>query len=312
MLTHSKLKPYQCEKCSKKFIDQRTLERHLKTHMGWYSIGNKNMDFKIKCMFFLTDNEFYECTLCSAKSGRKDNIRRHVRNLHADSEDELQLILQRIFDNFSKKRVGLKENKTEPEAPMNVLLDKITPDCVQQTNESNQTESAKETTKPTEIVRNNATSVIKFVGRTQEVQQTQDEDQSSGVVENNIANSAISDKTSSPSTQSKKQNPTEHESRTNSIDPIGVNLPSLEPLSFDRFPTMAPLPLLNTNTNLNVYRQLLSPYLKKPSEPVPIETGNSKPVETTSTSNKSLKSASTVVIDRPPKKMIEKYDIFRN
>lgn len=272
----------------------------------------KSMDFEVKCIFFLTDNEFYECTLCSAKSGRKDNIRRHVRNLHADSEDELQLILQRIFDNFSKKRVGLKENKTEPEAPMNVLVDKISPDCVQQTNEINQTESAMETTKPTEIVRNNATSVIKFVGRTQEVQQTQDEEQSSGVVVNNIVNNAISDKTSSSSTQLKKQNPTENESRTNSIDPIDVNLPSLEPLSFDRFPTMAPLPLLNTNTNLNVYRQLLSPYLKKPSEPAPSEAGNSKPVETTSSPNKSVKSASAVVIDRPPKKMIEKYDFFRN
>lgn len=34
MLTHSKSKPHQCEKCSKKFVDLRTLERHLKTHMG--------------------------------------------------------------------------------------------------------------------------------------------------------------------------------------------------------------------------------------------------------------------------------------
>lgn len=34
LLTHSKSKSHQCKKCSKKFIDQRTLERHGRTHLG--------------------------------------------------------------------------------------------------------------------------------------------------------------------------------------------------------------------------------------------------------------------------------------
>lgn len=44
MLTHSKSKSHQCKKCSKKFIDQRTLERHGRTHLG--NISNLRLPFR--------------------------------------------------------------------------------------------------------------------------------------------------------------------------------------------------------------------------------------------------------------------------
>lgn len=55
----------ECNICSKRFINHRSLERHQKIH--------KNVKFK--------------CTLCEkVVSNRKDNIRRHIRHLHGDIE----------------------------------------------------------------------------------------------------------------------------------------------------------------------------------------------------------------------------------
>lgn len=55
----------KCSKCFKRFFNQRTLERHQKIH--------KSLKFR--------------CTLCEkVVSNRKDNIRRHIKHLHADVE----------------------------------------------------------------------------------------------------------------------------------------------------------------------------------------------------------------------------------
>lgn len=45
----------------------------------------------------------------------------------------------------------------------------------------------------------------------------------------------------------------------------GVEMPTYQPLTLDPIPQMEPLPLLTThnNSNLSVYRQLLSPYLRR-------------------------------------------------
>lgn len=263
-------------------------------------------------LFIFIDNEFYECTLCTAKSGRKDNIRRHVRNLHADSEDELQLILRKIFDNFAKKKhesSAPKENKTEKsDTTLNVV--EIEMACAEQTNETNRSlepmECMEETTNSSEIVRNIATSVIKFVGRAPDVQLAQNKSPSRSSREHKITSPAINDKAEPNPAKPKSQ----HSIEKDSIPEIGVNLPSFEPLSFDQFPDIAPLPLLNTNTNLNVYRQLLSPYLKKQSEPTPKVDSNIRPIEPQKSPK--VRPTATVVIDRPPKKRIEKYDIYRN
>ncbi|XP_055304428.1 zinc finger protein 25-like [Sitodiplosis mosellana] len=297
MLTvHSKSKPYQCEKCSKKFIDQRTLERHWKTHL---------------------DNLFYECTLCSAKSGRKDNIRRHVRNLHSESDEELQLILDKIFDNFEKRKTNsiacsnvVREEKTEKSrAAMNTDQSVNVAACVQELNEVRKSVE-EEPIKPLSVVRNIATSVIKFVGRSQDVSVQKGEEKSAKQAE-------IVDKPEPIQVEESLEVVHGQLSSTatepDPIAEIGVNLPSLEPLNFDAFPNIAPLPLINTNTNLTVYRQLLSPYLKKQPDSSNASTNDDASMQPRRSPKKNYKPSSTptMVIDRPPKKMIEKYEFYR-
>lgn len=86
----------------------------------------------------------------------------------------------------------------------------------------------------------------------------------------------------------------------NDLDLTPINY---KPLNYEPFPEIAPLPLLNTSSNLSVYRQLLSPYLKKPT--------NATAAAAASTATMNVKQPSkqtpVFVIDRPPKKMIEKY-----
>lgn len=161
------------------------------------------------------------------------------------------------------------------------------------------------------IVRNIATSVIKFVGRSQDISMQKEEENSAKRNESPI------DKPEPSRIESKSVRLEQEQSRSmaNEPDPIaeiGVNLPSLEPLNFDPFPDITPLPLINTNTNLTVYRQLLSPYLKKQPDSSN-QNSNSTSVQPRGLPKKNYKSSSTtMVIDRPPKKMIEKYEIYRN
>lgn len=254
-----------------------------------------------------------------------------MRNLHAESEDELRLILQKIFDNFANKKgngsTAPIENKTERSEAATKTVSAIEKNvgCEQHdVNAINEVIKEPEmTAKSPDVVRNIATSVIKFVGRVQDVQPAEREAQSENANQNESTKSAtaIRDRDEPETVVSKPRTKSLNETITSTliqtIDPeIAVNLPSLEPLSFDQFPDIAPLPLLNTNTNLNVYRQLLSPYLRKPAEPTRTDTGHSvQPIDSPqSTQTNKLKSgptATTVVIDRPPKKMIDKYEIFR-
>lgn len=261
--------------------------------------------------------------MCPAKSGRKDNIRRHVRNLHSESDDELREILHKIFENFNKKKIelteqmsGLREEKTEN--VMRSVVDEFQKNtiCVEQSNETNTAVSS------TNVVRNIATSVIKFVGRSQNIQTYWPEEKNSNKkhLQSKQTSSLTKDESSAKfyqAIQMERKSPCPVQTiDTGTIDSIsesneiGVNLPSLEPLNFDPFPDITPLPLLNTNTNLTVYRQLLSPYLRK------TENSNEKPTNSTSTGNATQVETTTIppptlVIDRPPKKMIEKYEIFR-
>lgn len=240
-----------------------------------------------------------------------------MRNLHSDSDEELHQILEKIFDNFDKKKnkstadssVVVREEKTEKSmAAMNTNESVNVAACVQEPNEVR--ESIEEIVKPLAVVKNIATSVIKFVGRSQEVcvhevdekrakqsEKTADQPEPPIQIEPELVrvNHPIPSAISEP----------------DSIIEIGVNLPSLEPLNFDPFPDITPLPLIKTNTNLTVYRQLLSPYLKKQPD-----SSNSSSHSSTSTeprdSPKKASSTTTMVIDRPPKKMIEKYEFYRN
>lgn len=273
-------------------------------------------------LFSHSDNQFYECTLCSAKSGRKDNIRRHVRNLHSESDEELRSILAKIFDNFEKKKNELSEKSIDAREKKTDKSHAIQTAKTAVTNEGNN--SNEDAIKSTGVVRNIATSVIKFVGRSQDIQLAHKEAEKTSPSPIQII---ISDSDKSERFEGDKFAPwkkrrqieskpyavtNESAGVVDSIAEIGVNLPSLEPLNFDPFPDIAPLPLLNTNTNLTVYRQLLSPYLKKP--PDLSNDSSNAPVQPQISPNKHLRSGSTtsMVIDRPPKKMIEKYEIYRN
>lgn len=162
--------------------------------------------------------------------------------------------------------------------------------------------------KSMEVVRNIATSVIKFVGRSQDV--THEEQEETNITQNEM-NKFTVETSESIRIESKPQMLSILEpSASDPVAEIGVNLPSLEPLNYDPFPDIAPLPLINTNTNLTVYRQLLSPYLKKQSATA---SESSDTVSSQRSPNKHLKSSSTAMVcDRPPKKMIEKYEIYRN
>lgn len=260
-------------------------------------------------MFHSTDNLFYECTLCSAKSGRKDNIRRHVRNLHSESDEELQQILDKIFDNFEKRKSGLtafsnvvREEKTEKSiAAINTVQIANVAACAQELSLV-EMPVGDVPVKPSGVVRNIATSVIKFVGRSQDVSTRQDGEYT---VENPI-------QVEPESVEVEPEQPSSTATEHYPIAEIGVNLPSLEPLNFDAFPSIAPLPLINTNTNLTVYRQLLSPYLKKQPDSSCSTNSTDASTHPRGSPKKTYKLSSTMVIDRPPKKMIEKYEFYRS
>lgn len=247
--------------------------------------------------------------------------------MHSESDEELRQILEKIFENFEKRKhmpsnnvIGVREKTEMKEAAGSCDKPKNKKLCTEKLRD---VDISVEKPQSMEVVRNNATSVIKFVGRAQNVRQEHDIR-----VKLNVITSSVDDKVaavvdaqverqneSEPKTALTAAEQVEPSSTANDItlvalDPIaeiGVNLPSLEPLNYDplSFPDIAPLPLINTNTNLTVYRQLLSPYLKK-------STDTNNGASSSHKSNKSSKpNATAMVIDRPPKKMIEKYEIYR-
>lgn len=298
MLTHSNSKSHKCDRCEKKFIDHRSLERHQKTH---------------------SDENFFECTLCSAKSNRRDNIRRHVRNLHSSSEQELQIILEKIVENFTIKR-NRKSDKTKVMVPDTESLRRNDIEkygVIESTElEIVETECVAKDDDEISVLSepmNNTTSVIKFAGRVNASQQENlfiDLESKTEQVQAGDADTMELTNISSP------LHPTDvmmvKKVIENPIAETPRELPSMnyEPLTFDPFPDIAPLPLINTN-NLSVYRQLLSPYLKKTTNNSTQDRINSS--QAVKPSNSMVGPAkSTIVIDRPPKKMIEKYEIYRN
>lgn len=67
-VTHTKVKPFGCSVCNCKFAFKRTLTRHMKTH--------DNNSVVIKCQH------------CDSTFKRKDNLDRHVKNVHLEPNSE--------------------------------------------------------------------------------------------------------------------------------------------------------------------------------------------------------------------------------
>lgn len=239
--------------------------------------------------------------------------------MHSDSDEELRAILEKIFENFEKRKnmpnnnvIGVREKTKTEAAAMNCEKPDNKQSCAE---DSRDVDISMEKPQTVQVLRNNATSVIKFVGRAQNVQQ---EDNicvklNESIMENKNETVMDADIECQKDMAIAEEKQVEPKSTVNnislvaldSIAEIGASFPSLEPLNYDPFPDIAPLPLINTNTNLTVYRQLLSPYLKK-------STDTNNEASTSDKSNKSSKpKTATMVIDRPPKKMIEKYEIYR-
>ncbi|KAJ6637333.1 Zinc finger protein [Pseudolycoriella hygida] len=201
MLTHSSLETkYECNLCFKSFDRQRSYDRHIKIKHG---------------------STVFCCPLCDVQSGRKDNILRHIRNLHSDENSD------EIIKKISKAATRLKG----PES-----------------NEGSVNSDVKSIEKIKIIESSNAVcqyqSVIKFAGRSQPTPQPsqQSEDCSKDAHVSSNVNEDVSktnDDKLSKNIQKKYCNELrveldEHSGRDHKI------------------------------SNINIYRQLLSPYLRPP------------------------------------------------
>uniref|UniRef100_A0A182N9M0 C2H2-type domain-containing protein n=1 Tax=Anopheles dirus TaxID=7168 RepID=A0A182N9M0_9DIPT len=95
ILSH-RVKRYQCQSCGKEFIDARNLERHLKTHSSLKG---------------------FKCSICGVTSTRRDNIVRHAKSFHPESD--LKLIVHANSSVQSGQMEAIKreaQTSTKPEA----------------------------------------------------------------------------------------------------------------------------------------------------------------------------------------------------
>lgn len=262
------------------------------------------------------ENTFYECTLCPTKSNRRDNIRRHVRNLHSDASEGIKVVLATIIENYTKKSV------IAVNSPKETFWEKSLDDSLEH--------------------QSNTTSVIKFIGKLDidEAKNNADKELKSSsdcsVIVNtnaalNLIHPSASSSTSSnvesalSATESVSSNIEPCESKNNSpVDNIYNAIPLKSPSILP--PVIEPLQLLPPppQHNISVYRQLLSPYLKptakQKSNSVPLTTENLNnflnQIPGTSTSTKHAENlifkGNAIVIDKPPKKMYDKNEIYRS
>lgn len=202
-------------------------------------------------------NLYYECSLCEAKTTRKDNIRRHVRNIHAETVDDVETILNEICRNHAER--NKQTDKSSSKVKRKEKTEKITKKLVVPTTTTVIERCHRD---DGQQIKNAPMSVIKFVGKsTAPIDLVTDK--SSCVV--NLLPTKNNDPKRDPcSAQDRSNTEPETMSDWNTFE-CGVEMPTYQPLTLDPIPQMEPLPLLTThnNSNLSVYRQLLSPYLRR-------------------------------------------------
>lgn len=201
----------------------RHAQKHLWINVVWivtieYTAVSIFPLFFMQCNFYTKNFKIgysqYECPICTTRSSRKDNIQRHLRNLHPN-EDQ-QKIFANILQNFKDKNTAKKHNKS------------IEKDVCQKLNAVFVEET------PTNFVYN-PESVIKFAGRIPMAQIP-------------IISEAITTNVNKTSIETNASKLKEDHKST-----IKLVLEVDEPHDDD--------PSLN---NIQIYRKLLSPYLKPP------------------------------------------------
>ncbi|XP_061389907.1 zinc finger protein 91-like [Musca vetustissima] len=98
MLTHTDLRPFQCEFCEKSFKRKDILQKHLRdVHRdpatNCYHCDLCSLQFKMqrnikRHMLTHTDLRPFECQLCEKTFKRKDNLQKHLRDVHSEKHFE--------------------------------------------------------------------------------------------------------------------------------------------------------------------------------------------------------------------------------
>lgn len=177
--------------------------------------------------FPFSEVAFYECILCTVKCSRRDNIRRHVRNIH--SQDNMADILRTIFQNYAKNN--------------------------QNNDKTDDVNKPKESRNATSVIRFAAkrSSPITVVPKVNHVAPIQHSDNSRVIVSN-------------PEVLVSGNNELMNDGIA-TVSDVGANKMENVYQSLDLEPSPLPMPSITTPrpqtcSNINVYRQLLSPYLK--------------------------------------------------
>lgn len=219
--------------------------------------------------------------MCPIKSTRHDNIRRHIRNLHTDKN--IKELYRQISSTIEyNKKINDNEIATEIVANFNskpTEYDEI--DSI-----DNEKEKSELKLIPDSL---NSCSVIKFAGRSEET--TKIDYSNEFTVKKSFVNIISNEVIKEPD-------------RSIIINtPLEINI--TEPIELQQSPPK----------NVQIYRQLLSPYLKPPKEVIENSNANTKQIHTTSAFNEDLPIVPKFIDNRhnnkPIRKRYDNLEIYR-
>lgn len=214
---------------------------------------------------FCTGSIVFRCPLCDIQSGRKDNILRHIRNLHSDAN--FDDVIKKISKTVTRRKIPeAAETEHRIESTEEVNVSQTLPNVV--------TEMAKNSNAVCQYQ-----SVIQFAGRSQTPPPLPTEDSEDCTTEINTA---------VVSTSNYDDN-AEKNLRKSFSNQLRVEL--VEPNERDQ-----------TISNISIYRQLLSPYLRPPPN-LDFRNGSLEPEK--------LRGGYQVQSDRLPMRK-ENVDIYRS